>query len=140
MAHAQGPISIYINVPLHMQETFRHLLRMIGYWGQASSLAWCTEIERDAPSLQECVLPLHLFSSQIPLGSFFSSILSEFRNGSVTWKEVMPVLGERSANPLRMDVHVWPLLLTEQHRGGKLFVHTPFLEFMRKALPELQPR
>jgi hypothetical protein len=128
IAHAQGLISIYIKLPLHMQEAFSHLLQMISYWGQASSLAWCTEVERDTPSLQECVLPLHLFSSQIPLGSFFSSILSEFRDGSVTWKEVMPVLGGRSANPLRMDVYVWPLLLTGQHGGGRLFVRTPFLE------------
>ena len=133
MAHAQGLTSIYIKVPLHMQEALRHLLRMIGYWGQASSLAWCTEVESDTPSLQECVLPLHLFSGQIPLGSFFSCILSEFRNESVTWKEVMPVLGGRSANPLRMDVYVWPLLLTGQHRGRRLFVRTPFLELRNET-------
>jgi len=133
MAHAQGLLSIYTRVPRQLQETFSHLFRMIGYWGQASSLAWCTAVASDAPSLQECVLPLHLFSDQIPVGSFFSSILAEFRNGSVTWKEVMPVLGGKSANPLRMDVYVWPLLRTSHHGTGALFVRTPFLKVMNET-------
>ncbi len=128
MAHAQGPVTVYLQVPSHLQESFSSILRMIGYWGQASSLAWCTEISTGAPSTQECVTPLHLLPGHAPLRPFFSSILSEFRNGSVAWREVMPIVGERKANPLRMDIYVWPLMLTEQHGSGKLFVRTPFGE------------
>ncbi len=128
MVHAQGPVTVYLQVPSHLQESFSSILRIIGYWGQASSLAWCTEISAGAPSTQECVTPLRLFPGHAPLHPFFSSILSEFRNGSVTWKEVMPVIGERKANPLRMDIYVWPLMLTEHHGSGKLFVRTPFGE------------
>jgi len=128
MVHAQGPVSVYLQVPSHLQESFSSILRMIGYWGQASSLAWCTAISAAAPSTRECVTPLRLLPGYAPLRPFFSSILSEFRNGSVTWKEVMPVVGERKANPLRMDIYVWPLMLTEHRGSGKLFVRTPFGE------------
>ncbi len=128
MVHAQGPVTVYLQVPSHLQESFSSILRMIGYWGQASSLAWCTEISADAPLTQECVVPLRLLSGHAPLRPFFSSILSEFRNGSVTWKEVMPIVGERKANPLRLDIYVWPLMLAERHGRGKLFVRTPFGE------------
>lgn len=44
MAQAEGPLSIYLQVPLPMLDAFRQLLLMIGYWGQASSLTWCTSI------------------------------------------------------------------------------------------------
>jgi hypothetical protein len=128
MAHAQGPMTIYIQVPSHLQESFSAILRMIGYWGQATSLAWCTELGTATPSTQECVTPLRLLPRYVRLRPFFSSILSEFRNGSVTWKEVMPVIGERRANPLRMDIYIWPLALREHHGSGKLYVRTPFGE------------
>lgn len=128
MVHAQGPVTVYLQVPWHLQEPFSSILRMIGYWGQASSLAWCTEISTGAPSTRECVMPLRLLPGHAPLRPFFSGILSEFRNGSVTWKEVMPVIGERRANPLRLDIYVWPLMLAEHHGSGKLFVRTPFGE------------
>ena len=128
MVHAQGPVSVYLQVPSHLQESFSSILRMIGYWGQASGLSWCTAISAGAPSTQECLVPLRLLPGHAPLRPFFSSILSEFRNGSVTWKELMPVVGERKANPLRMDIYVWPLMLTEHHGSGKLFVRTPFGE------------
>jgi hypothetical protein len=125
MAHAQGPISIYLQVPAALQEALSLLLRMIGYWGQSSSLAWCTHIEPDAPQPQQCVLPLSLFSGQFPLANFFCTILSEFRDPSVTWQQIMPLIAQWQANPLRLDLYVWPLLLTAQHGTAKLFVHTP---------------
>ncbi len=128
MVHAQGSVTVYLQIPSHLREPFSSILCMIGYWGQASGLSWCAEIGTTAPSTQECVMPLRLFPGHAPLRPFFSSILSEFRNGSVTWKEVMPVIGERKANPLRMDIYVWPLMLTEHHGSGKLFMRTPFGE------------
>lgn len=126
MAHANGLLSIYLSIPSRLQEPFRSILSMIGYWGQTSSLVWCTEIGTEAPAAQECVQPVRLLSGHLPLGSFFSCILSEFRTESVTWKEIMPVVGARNANPLRLDVYVWPLILTAQQGSGKLFVRTPF--------------
>src|SRR5947207_15729946 len=38
---------------------------MIGYWEQASSLAWYTSIEKSPSPLDECVTPLRPFFSSI---------------------------------------------------------------------------
>jgi hypothetical protein len=105
-----------------MQDSFRQLLQMIGYWGQASSLAWCTSIENGTPPTDECVTPLRLFKRHVPLRPFFSCVLSEFRDSNITWSDVMPLIGGRSPNPPRMDVYVWPLIEVMQHGSGKLLV------------------
>ncbi len=111
-----------------MQDSFRQLLQMIGYWGQASSLAWCTSIENGTPPTDECVTPLRLFKSHVPLRPFFSCVLSEFRDSNITWSDVMPLIGGRSPNPPRMDVYVWPLIEVMQHGSGKLLVRQAFTQ------------
>jgi hypothetical protein len=126
MAHALGSITIYIQIPVPMQDRFRQLLQMIGYWGQANSLAWCTSVGSSMPPTDECVTPLRLFMSHVPLRPFFSSILSEFRDTNVEWNDVMPLIGKSSPNPMRMDVYVWPLIEVMQHGGGMLLVRRPF--------------
>ncbi len=126
MAHAAGDFSIYLYVPHALQEPFRQILGMIGYWGQASSLAWCANQQNTMPLLEECVKPLSLFKNHIPVQPFFASILSEFRHPQLSWDEVMPVLGGRIANPLRLDVYVWPLIEQMQHGGGKVLVRQAF--------------
>jgi hypothetical protein len=126
MAHAEGLLSIYLQVPIPMQDHFRQLLQMIGYWGQASSLAWCTCIEKSLPPIDECVTPLRLLKNPVPLRPFFSSILSEFRETTLSWNEVMPLVGNASPNPLRMDISVWPLIQVLQHGGGMLLLRQPF--------------
>jgi hypothetical protein len=58
MAHAQGPLSLYLQVPLSMRDAFHQLLQMIGSWGQASSLAWCMSIQDHLPPPpDECAIP-----------------------------------------------------------------------------------
>jgi hypothetical protein len=114
MAHAEGPVTIYLRVPLSLREPFSQVLSMIGYWGQASGLAWCQSIQVQAPPPEQCVRPLRLFPEQVSLRPFFSCILSEFRNPEVAWEEVMPVLSTRNKNPLRLDVYVWPLALSQE--------------------------
>jgi hypothetical protein len=126
MAHAQGPVTIYLLVPLSLREPFSQVLSMVGYWGQASGLAWCQSIQVQAPRPEQCVRPLRLFSEQVPVQPFFSCILSEFRDPEVAWEEVMPVIKRRQKNPLRMDVYIWPLALFAQQGSGKLYVRTSF--------------
>jgi len=126
MAHAEGSLSIYLQVPIAMQDDFRQLLQMIGYWGQASSLAWCTCIEKSPPPLDSCVTPLRLLKDPVPLHPFFSSILSEFRETTLSWNEIMPLVGNASPNPLRMDIYIWPLVQVLQHGGGMLLQRQPF--------------
>jgi len=126
MAHAIGPLTIYLQVPHPLSETFRQVLQMIGYWGQTSSLAWCSSIESSTPPREECVTPLRSFQRQAPVHPFFSCILSEFRDPSVTWNEVVPFIGRRPPNPLRLDVYVWPLIEVVQHGSGKLLARQAF--------------
>jgi hypothetical protein len=126
MAHAEGSLSIYLHVPHSLQEPFHQILSMIGYWGQASSLAWCADLQNSKPLTEECVRPLRLFKQTTPVQSFFASILSEFRDPQVSWNEVMPHLRGRIANPLRLDVYVWPLIEHMQHGSGKVLVRQAF--------------
>jgi hypothetical protein len=62
-------------------------------------------IENGTPPRDECVTPLRLLQGQTRLRPFFSCILSEFRDSSVAWHEVMPVVGVRISNALRLDVY-----------------------------------
>ena len=78
------------------------------------------------PPIDECVTPLRLFKSHLPLHPFFSCILSEFRDSNVEWNDVMPLIGKSSPNPLRMDVYVWSLIEVMQHGGGMLLVRRAF--------------
>ena len=126
VAHAEGLMTIYLQVPASLCDPFSQVLSMIGYWGQASSLAWCTSIESSMPPTEECVMPLRLFKSHVPLRPFFSCILSEFRDPNITWNDVMPLIGGRSPNPLHLDVYVWPLIEKVQHGSGKLLVRQAF--------------
>jgi hypothetical protein len=128
VAHAEGLMTTYIQIPRPTQDAFRQVLRMIGYWGQGSSLAWCTDIQESFPAVDECVTPLRLLKGQTHLRPFFSCILSEFRDGSVAWHEVMPTVGARISNALRMDVYVWPLIEVFQHGSGKLLVRQAFTQ------------
>ena len=128
MVHAQGLMTIYLQAPISLRDPFSQVLSMIGYWGQASSLAWCTGVQESFPPLDECVMPLRLLQGQTRLRPFFSSILSEFRDRSVAWDEVMPTVGVRISNALRLDVYVWPLTEVSQHGSGKLLVRQAFTQ------------
>jgi hypothetical protein len=128
MAHAEGPMTIYLEVPLSLREPFSQVLSMIGYWGQASGLAWCQSIQIQAPRPEQCVRSLRLFPEQVPARPFFSCILSEFRDPEVPWEEVMPMIGAGHKNPLRLDVYVWPLALSQEQGSGKLYVRTSFAD------------
>jgi hypothetical protein len=140
MAHAEGPLTIYLHLPIAMQDRFRQLLQMVGYWGQASSLACCTGIEQSQPPLDECATPLHLFKNHAPLRPFFSSLLSEFRATTLSWHDVMPLLGNTSPNPLRMEIYVWPLVTVMHHGSGRLLLRQPFTHPVpQDAAPPTEP-
>lgn len=127
MAHAQGPLSLYLQVPLSMRDTFRQVLQMIGSWGQASSLAWCSSIhDHQPPSPNECAIPLRLFSPHLPLQPFFSSLLSEFRDPHLQWHDVIPLLDNTSKSPLQLDIYLWPLVEVFHHGSGQLLQRRPF--------------
>ncbi len=49
MAHAEGSLMLYLELPLEERDKWHLLLRSISYWGQASSFTTCLQISEDAP-------------------------------------------------------------------------------------------
>ncbi len=56
MAHAHGPMTVYIAVPSTHSEALSQALMAVGYWGRADSLACCMEVRPDVPSWRECAI------------------------------------------------------------------------------------
>lgn len=125
-AHASGPLTVYIEVPVQNVDRWALMLGAIGYWGQASSLVYCTGAYQDAPDSKECMTPLRNWHSHGPLEPFFTSFLTEFRAETLTWDDVMPVVGAQKTEVLQVDVYVWPMVIVEQHGGGKLLKRRAF--------------
>jgi len=130
MAHAEGTMTVYLELPLEEHETGKILLRNIGYWGQADSFATCVDVYEQAPLKQECAQPLRVVGEQNLLHPFFSCILSEFRDSGVTWQEVVPFdesPTRSTRNPLKLEVYVWPLQVVRQSGRNTLLVQSPIL-------------
>ena len=136
VAHAEGLLTVYVEIPAHEADLWKSLLMTIGYWGQASSFASCQEVTETPPDWKECAVPLRQLRAQDPLGAFFPCVLTEFRNRSVTWDEVVPVKRSMPRNPLNLEVYLWPLLLIKQHHGGKLLLRAPFPNLNSKGRKE----
>jgi hypothetical protein len=58
VAHAQGSMTVYIEVPADRAKVFGEVLKLIGYWGQTSSFAGCTAVRDAAPLASECAAPI----------------------------------------------------------------------------------
>lgn len=131
MAHAQGAMTVYLQVPLSQRETLETLLRNIGYWGQASSFATCLQVNECAPKPTECARPLRSLGEEHLLRPYFCCVQSEFRDVGVAWEEVVPFDGplRRSGrSPLKMEVYAWPLQVVRQDGPHTLLRRTPFRE------------
>lgn len=125
-AHASGPLTVYIEVPVKEVHHWTEMLRAIGYWGQASSPVYCTRVCQSVPDPKECVTPLRNWNSREPLEPFFSSFLAEFRVVTLSWDDIMPVLGAQKAEMLKLDIYVWPMVMLEKHGRGKLLRRIAF--------------
>jgi hypothetical protein len=118
MAHTAGVVRIALTIPPAQESLFRELLAGIGYWGQASGLAWCTRITNDAPDAALCIRPIRLMHGTQQVGSLFSGLATEFRSSTVEWKEMIPELSEQQSCAIKPEVYVWPLRVCEQHSAG----------------------
>ncbi len=129
MAHAEGSLMLYMELPLEEQDRWNLLLRSIGYWGQASSFTTCLQISKNAPVANECVLPLREVNTTTALQPFFSCILSEFRDSQLSWHDVVPHEGDgpsATANSAFIwEIYVWPLQVVRQTSRSKLLVRSP---------------
>ena len=128
VAHAQGLLTIYLQVPVETTNDFRECFRTIGYWGQTDSLATCVAVEEAAPLAEECILPLRALPWRTSIGAFFSCVLTEFRQANLSWEDVVPGEQRIKEDPLWREVYVWPMLLKERRAGNKLLVRQTFTE------------
>jgi len=129
MAHAEGTMTIYLELPLQVRNMWETLLTNIGYWGQTSSFASCLGVQERAPLRSECVRPLEGLSERNIIRPYFSCLHSEFRDTNVTWQEVVPFDDLRKQdlrNPLKLEVYVWPLQEVKKDGQNILLVRTPF--------------
>ncbi len=128
MAHASGPMTVFVQVPLEREQSMRRLLRAIGYWGQSSSLTSCLGVTNTPPVPGECATPLALLVGTFPLRPFFTCPVTEFRSDQLSWDDLVPADGTPKAQALRLDVYVWPLITDYRHGTAKLLVRFPFFE------------
>jgi hypothetical protein len=98
MAHTAGTVRIAVNVPPHQEELFRAALAGVGFWGQASGLAWCTQVVQEAPDPARYIVPLRMVQRTRQVGTLFTGLATEFRDDTVRWEEVMPELIGRCAS------------------------------------------
>lgn len=121
IAVAAGVMTLFLNLPENRKELFSQLLFAIGYWGQTSSFATCVGTNAAAPN-GEVAVPFESLVGTRRLRPFFSSPVSEFRDAELAWDEVTPGWSHVSASAIRPVLYVWPLLICEQHGGGKMLV------------------
>lgn len=106
VCHAEGEVTIYLKVPISHEAVCREVLAAIGYWGQAHSLAWCTEITGNIPRLEECGQPLRNCPASSPIQGLFSCLVSEFRGGDVDWDEIIAIPNKRETKAIQPEFDV----------------------------------
>jgi len=125
MAHASGPMTVYLQVPQACERRLSVVLRAVGYWGQSSSLACCLGVREAPPVPGECALPLTLLNGTISLRPYFSCLAAELRTDRLSWDDLVADSDAHRPEVLRLEVYVWPMV-TEHHQGAqKLLVRVP---------------
>ena len=125
MAHAAGPMTVFLQIPKDAGQRMHVLLQAVGYWGQSSSLASCLGVMSTPPLLEECALPLDLLDDTIPLRSFFSCPVTEFRSNQLSWDDIAPGGKMPKPSALRCEIYVWPMVTDYRHATQKLLVRAP---------------
>ena len=128
MAHATGPMTIYIQIPLLLAAKFTTLLQSIGYWGQGSSMTYCMRIDHASPQTGTFAIPFATMEPFYCVREQFSCLVSEFRDGQVEWEEILPSRRIKETAAVRLDLYVWPLQISEQCRSGKLLLYRALCE------------
>lgn len=118
-AYATGPMTLYILVPTSCENQFKATLAAIGYWGQTSSFAYCTEVKRTIPPRGEFSMPLTKLKAACSTQQLFSCFVSEFRDGQIEWQEILPQLQPRSS-AIQIELYVWPMAICERQSAGKV--------------------
>lgn len=121
-AHATGALTVFLKIPSGSQEMFREILGAIGYWGRADSFTCCLQTYRSTPAEGDYAIPLRSVSQPFPLQHYYKSFVSEFGNDQVDWEEIMPDIHSTQARPIRIELYVWPLIISKRISSGELLV------------------
>lgn len=126
MAHANGPVTVFLQIPQDVEQRLRVVLRSIGYWGQSSSLACCLGVTTSSPVPGECALPLAELDGTLPLRPYFSCLATEFRSDQISWSDIVSDDEDtQGLEALRLEVYVWPMLTVYHHGTQKLLLRSP---------------
>lgn len=117
-AQTSGTLTIYMRVNMQAAELMTQILSGIGYWGQTNSFATCLKVRRASPIDGEVAVTADQCRTTHPLR--YLCFVTEFRDHSVEWAEVMSEHGPFPGNFLRQQVFVWPLVIRKQRGGGRL--------------------
>ena len=128
MAHARGPMTVFLQVPQDAGHRMHRLLQAVPYWGQSSSLTSCLGVRSTAPLLQECALPLDLLDETAPLRPYFTCPVTVFRSNQLSWEDIVPGGKMPKTSALRCDISVWPMVTQYRHGTQKLLVRAPLLQ------------
>lgn len=128
MAHAVGPMTVFLQVPADAEQRMRRALQAIGYWGQSSSLASCLGVTNTPPVPGECAIPLEQFDDTFPLRPYFSCLVTEFRSDQLSWDDIVPGDDMLKTPALRLDICIWPMMTDYRHGAEKVLVRVPLLE------------
>ncbi len=127
MAHAAGPMTVFLQIPEDAEQRMHRLLQAVPYWGQSSSLTSCLGIRSAPPLLGECALPLDLLDDTAPVRPYFSCPVTEFRSHQLSWEDVVPGGKMPKTSALRCDIYVWPMVMDYRHGTQKVLVRAPLL-------------
>ena len=122
IAHAQGHMTVYLEIPLQEEVLYRQILQTIGYWGQTSSFACCVRITHETPQPWTYALPLRDLRNTELLQPLFICLLTEFRKPDLTWQEVAPVFHVNQRKAFHLDIYVWPMIVERKQNGSQILV------------------
>lgn len=125
MAHAGGPMTVYLQVPKDFEPRLRVMLQAVGYWGQSSSLACCLGVTETPPVPGESALPLARLDGTIPLRPYFTCLATELCADRLSWDELVAGEGTHEPEALRLDVYVWPMIIEYRQGAQKVLVRVP---------------
>jgi hypothetical protein len=120
MAQASGTMTVYLQILTPFASRFTTLLQSVGYWGQGSSMTWCTQVDCIAPQAGEFAIPFATLEPSLRVKERFSCLVSEFRDSHIEWKEIVPSQELKESSAVRLELYVWPLRVIERHSGAKL--------------------
>lgn len=132
--HAKGALRIFINIPVTAEWLYRELLEAIGYWGQANSLTYCTEVAYRNPRAGEGVISLASIPATNLGGTsrqYLTTVLSEFRDTAIEWAEILPVVNSKQSEILATALYIWPLEVIEQQSTHKTLRYRSLEDIMK---------